>query len=79
VAAILCVSFLLLRRRSETMGKLTAWAQLRSSGRDGSATLDDLTAFVGTATWRRPLVDYGRAYSLKVEGDYKEFLTTKPK
>jgi uncharacterized protein (DUF2252 family) len=63
----------------ETMGKLTAWAQLRSSGRDGSATLDDLTAFAGTGTWRRPLVDYGRAYSVRVEGDYKEFLTTKPK
>jgi uncharacterized protein (DUF2252 family) len=63
----------------ETMGKLTAWAQLRSSGRDGSATLNDLTAFAGTGTWRRGLVDYARAYSLKVEGDYKEFLTTKPK
>ena len=61
----------------ETMGKLTAWAQLRSSGRDGSATLADLTAFAATDTWRRPLVEYGRAYSVKVEADYKEFLTTK--
>jgi uncharacterized protein (DUF2252 family) len=60
----------------ETMGKLTAWAQLRSSGRDGSATLGDLTAFAATDTWRQPLVDYGRAYRARVEGDYKEFLTT---
>jgi uncharacterized protein (DUF2252 family) len=63
----------------ETMGKLTAWAQLRSSGRDGSASLGDLTAFAETDTWRQPLVEYGRAYSVRVEADYKEFLTTKSK
>jgi uncharacterized protein (DUF2252 family) len=63
----------------ETMGKLTAWAQLRSSGRDGSATLDDLTAFAATDTWRRPLVEYGRAYSVKAERDYEEFLATAPR
>src|SRR5690349_3563795 len=57
----------------ETMGKLTAWAQLRSSGRDGSAALGDLTAFGATDTWRQPLVEYGRAYSVKVEADYTEF------
>ncbi|MGI8402371.1 MAG: DUF2252 domain-containing protein [Gemmatimonadaceae bacterium] len=57
----------------ETMGKLTAWAQLRSSGRDGSATLNDLIAFAGSSSWRRPLVDYGRAYSVKAERDYAKF------
>ena len=63
----------------ETMGKLTAWTQLRSSGRDGSAALGDLTAFGATDTWRGPLVEYGRAYSARVEADYKEFLATRSK
>lgn len=57
----------------ETMGKLVAWAQLRSSGRDGSATLNDLIAFAGSSSWRRPLVDYAQAYSVKAERDYTEF------
>ncbi len=61
----------------ETMGKLTAWAQLRSSGRDGSATMKDLIAFAGTSSWRRPLVDYGRAYGVKAERDYEEFCAGK--
>lgn len=60
----------------ETMGKLTAWAQLRSSGRQGSARMDDLIAFAATSRWRRRLVDYCRAYRLTVERDYDEFCST---
>lgn len=36
-----------------TMGRLTAWGQLRASGRDGSATADTLIAFARQRGWRR--------------------------
>lgn len=44
-----------LRRLEETierMGRLLAWAQLRSSGREGSAAADDLMAFGGGTAWK---------------------------
>jgi uncharacterized protein (DUF2252 family) len=57
----------------ETMGHVTAWAQLRSSGRQGSATIDELIAFAGTSGWDRMLIDYGRSYRAQVEADYEHF------
>jgi uncharacterized protein (DUF2252 family) len=58
----------------ETMGRVTAWAQLRSSGRQGSATIDDLIAFGGGwRSWQRALVDYGRSYQRQVQHDYEQF------
>jgi len=61
---------------AETMGHVTAWAQLRSSGRQGSAAIDDLIAFASGPRWRacrRALVDYGRTYQAQVVRDYKKF------
>jgi uncharacterized protein (DUF2252 family) len=58
----------------ETMGRVTAWAQLRSSGRQGSATVDGLIAFADTSGWQRRLTDYGRSYAAQVERDYKVFV-----
>jgi len=63
-----------LRSVIETMGRVTAWAQLRSSGRQGSATADDLIAFADTSGWQRRLIDYGRSYAAQVERDYKVFV-----
>jgi uncharacterized protein (DUF2252 family) len=63
-----------LRSAIETMGRVTAWAQLRSSGRQGSATADDLIAFADTSGWQRRLIDYGRAYAAQVERDYTVFV-----
>ena len=60
-----------------TMGRLTAWAQLRSSGRQGSATIDDLIAFARDRQWRsvqRSLIAYGRSYEGQVRHDYREFV-----
>ncbi|MGH7651130.1 MAG: DUF2252 domain-containing protein [Gemmatimonadaceae bacterium] len=58
----------------ETMGHVTAWAELRSSGRQGSATIDDLIAFGDESrTWQRALIDYGRSYQRQVEHDYEQF------
>ncbi len=44
-----------LRRLEEviaSMGRLLAWAQLRSSGREGSATADDLMKFGRNTAWK---------------------------
>jgi hypothetical protein len=58
------------------MARVTAWAQLRSSGRQGSAVADDLIAFADDNTSQRPIIDYGRLYASKVESDYHSFVRT---
>ena len=63
-----------LRSVIKTMGRVTAWAQLRSGGRQGSATGDDLIAFAGASGWQRQLIDYGRSYAAQVERDYNQFV-----
>lgn len=40
-----------------TMGRLVAWAQLRSSGRQGSAAADELIDFGRREKWQRRLLD----------------------
>ena len=39
------------------LGRITAWAQLRSSGRDGSAVGDDLIEFARRRKWKDRLLD----------------------
>ena len=65
-----------LRSVISTMAHVTAWAQLRSSGRQGSAVADDLIAFAEASAWQRSLVDYGRLYAAQVERDFKVFVRT---
>lgn len=59
-----------------TMAHVTAWAQLRSSGRQGSAVTDDLIAFAEASDWPRALINYGRSYAAQVERDFKAFVRT---
>ena len=61
-----------------TMAQVTAWAQLHSSGRKGSATIDDLIAFAEDTSWHKDLLDYATSYALMVEADYKEFCANSP-
>jgi hypothetical protein len=56
------------------MGRVTAWAQLRSSGRQGSATADDLIAFAGANGWKPRLIDFGRSYESQVQRDHEQFI-----
>ncbi|HMH25601.1 MAG TPA: DUF2252 family protein [Gemmatimonadaceae bacterium] len=63
-----------LRSAAKSMGRVTAWAQLRSSGRQGSATADDLIAFAGANGWKQRLIDFGRSYESQVKRDYQQFL-----
>ena len=62
-----------LMRLVETMGRLTAWAQLRSAGRAGSATADELVDFGLRCKWRGKLLDASRACALKARSDALEF------
>ena len=64
-----------LRKVMSTIGRLVAWAQLRSSSRDGSARIDDLIAFAGQRSWRRELVRAASEYSKHVERDWRAFRT----
>jgi uncharacterized protein (DUF2252 family) len=58
---------------ARTMGHLVAWAHLRASGRDGTATADALHAFARTKGWRDAVLEYGRWYYRQVEADARRF------
>jgi uncharacterized protein (DUF2252 family) len=46
-----------LNELATTLGRIAAWAQLRSSGRDGSAVADDLIEFARRRKWKDRLLD----------------------
>ena len=56
-----------------TLGQLTASAQLRSSGREGSAITDALISFGTDVSWQKSVTYYASKYALQVEKDYLEF------
>jgi uncharacterized protein (DUF2252 family) len=57
----------------DTMGSLTASAQLRSSGRDGSSIADEMIRFGTQQEWREPLLAFAETYAAQVEKDYEEY------
>jgi len=74
------INFKLLRNRYRDMyrvisdmGLLTASAQLRSAGRQGSAIADDLIAFGGNDGWTSEILAYSRHYAEKVRSEYDIF------
>src|SRR5262245_11964056 len=56
-----------------TMGEITAWDQLRSGGRQGSAIADDLTAFAEFPHWRSAALKLARDYAARSDADYRQF------
>ena len=63
-----------LKKVIQTMAEVTAWGQLRSGGRQGSAIADDLIVFAKAAPdWHPGLLDYSRDYARQVEADFIEF------
>ncbi|SHN37335.1 DUF2252 family protein [Mucilaginibacter sp. OK098] len=56
------------------MAVLTASAQLRSGGMNGSATIDELKAFGNNINWQQTLFDYCFKYGNKVKTDYQQYL-----
>lgn len=59
----------------ENMALLTASAQLRSSGRQGSAIADELMDFARDESWVAPLLQYARQYAGQVTADYQQYLS----
>jgi uncharacterized protein (DUF2252 family) len=57
----------------EDMAILTASAQLRSSGRQGSAIADELIAFGKNTEWQQHVIDYALKYSKQVKKDFLSF------
>lgn len=55
------------------LGFLVAWSQLRSSGRDGSSTIDELAAFAIRNKRRRAIGDYAEHYEEIAWSDWKQF------
>jgi uncharacterized protein (DUF2252 family) len=59
----------------DKMAKIIAWGQLRSSGRQGSATVDTLIAFAqDSQNWHEPLMDFVEQYADKVRADYWDYI-----
>lgn len=56
----------------EDMARLTASAQLRSSGRQGSAIADELIDYGESLKWQK-LLDYAKNYARQVKTDFKQF------
>ena len=61
------------------MGKIVAWGQLRSGGRQGSAIADELIAF-GHAVdaWRPALIELAESLAKQVEADWRAFRDSPP-
>jgi uncharacterized protein (DUF2252 family) len=75
------INFRLLRDRYrdmyaviDSMAMLTASAQLRSSGQDGSATTDELKKFGVTEGWQEAVAEYAARYALVVKDYYERFV-----
>lgn len=62
-----------LERVMTWMGKITAWNQLRSTGRQGSASTDRLIEFAVEPGWRWAVLEYAHGYAKKVVEDFQAF------
>ncbi len=58
----------------DDMALLTASAQLRSGGRQGSAIADEMIAFGQDNKWHLPILKYAANYAKQVKNDYREFM-----
>ena len=57
----------------QIMGQCVAWAQLRSSGRQGSAIADELIDFAGRTKWCSKLLELGYELSGQVNDDWQTY------
>ena len=62
-----------LRQLVQTLGRVVAWGQLRSAGRQGSASADELMAFAGRAKWKPRLLDAAQSCAVQVHADAAVF------
>ena len=59
----------------DDMAILSASAQLRSGGMNGSAIIDELKAFGEDTEWQEHLLEFAFKYAKKVKKDYKQYLS----
>jgi len=62
-----------LRNIIKTMATITASAQLRATGRQGSSIADALISFAAGGEWRAPVLAYASSYAKLVNTQYKEY------
>lgn len=62
-----------LERLARTLGRLVAWAQLRTSGRAGSTTADELVDFGEHSKWRVKLLNASQECAAQVRADATAF------
>ena len=55
------------------LGFLVAWSELRSGGRNGSATIDELISFGTKRKWRKAVLYWAEEYQGIAEGDWTRF------
>jgi uncharacterized protein (DUF2252 family) len=55
------------------MASLTASAQLRSGGMQGSGTIDELMAFGNDHGWQEAVITYARKYAGQTKKDFQQF------
>ena len=58
----------------DDMATLTASAQLRSGGTDGSAITDEMKVFGHHEGWQEEKLNYAQQYATKVKHDYGQFI-----
>jgi len=58
----------------DDMAALTASAQLRSGGIQGSGTIDELIAFGNDQGWQEAVITYAQRYAAKTKKYYQQFL-----
>ena len=58
----------------DDMAMLTASAQLRSSGRQSSATVDEFIAYGENNQWQEAILAYSMSYAKKVKKDYSSYV-----
>jgi uncharacterized protein (DUF2252 family) len=63
----------------KSLGCLTAWAHLRSGGRDGSATADALIDYGRGEAWPGEVRAYAKLYARKVKQDWVAFCKARKK
>lgn len=57
----------------KAMGEVVAWGQLRSGGREGSATIDELIDFGRQRKWKKRLLEAGEHCSEQVDKDWRVY------
>jgi uncharacterized protein (DUF2252 family) len=62
-----------LRNVMVTMGRITAWAALRASGRQGSCTADDLIAFAAERSWRTSVLAMAKRVATRTFAEWRSF------